>query len=274
MACASAATGQDTIVVTGKSLAEKRVQAENFVRRTASVVPNGQFARRKSFCPRVIGLAANYVPIVIATVRDAAAAAHVVEAKPGCRADLAIVFTADSDALMGALAKRDKAVFKQLSGAEESAVFAKGRAIRWWYGASPGGDDGASRAESTLIGDAMGSIAVDQMPVWSSSLIKTNLVMTLSGSIVVIDVRRVEGLPLGTVAAFAAMVSFAQVSMRADFADSPSILAVRPGNIAAAPGGLTIWDRAYLRELYRLPANREAWTQRAQLAAKIASAIE
>lgn len=271
---ASAAPAQDTIIVTGKSLQERRAQAEKFVRKAAIVLPGGQFARRDTYCPRIFGLGPAPARIVLAAVRDAAAAAGVKEGLANCRGDLAIVFTANSEALLAALEKRNNSIFRTVPGEDLRAMKAKGRAFRWWYAAIPGGADGAAEAGNQLIGEGADKLGVMAMPTWSASLISTSLKMTLGGSVVLVDVPRNEGQPLASVAAYAAMLSFAQMSPRADFADLPSVLAMRPGDGAGAPPGLTVWDRVYLRELYKLPKNREAWTQRAALAAKMAEGVD
>lgn len=272
---ATIAAAQDTtITVTGKTLQERRAQAEAFVRKTTPVLPGGQFARRDSYCPRVFGVGPAAQKVVLAAVREAAAAAGVEEAPENCKGDLAIVFSADSDALIAAMQRRSKKVFWYIPGEDLRAITAKGRAFRWWYAANPGGADGASTAQSTLVGDAMGNSEVMMMPTWSSSLIETSLKMTLGGSVVLIDVPRNEGLPLSSVASYAAMLSFAQISPRGDFRGLPSILALQPGEGRGAQPGLTVWDRAYLRELYRLPNNRAGWTQRASLAAKVAAGVD
>ncbi len=65
-----------------------------------------------------------------------------------------------------------------------------------------------------------------------------------------------------------------QVSPRADFAGMPSVLAMQPGDGMGAPAGLTVWDRAYLRELCRLPRNREGWSQRKALAKRVAVGVD
>lgn len=257
---ATAAAAQDTIVVTGKSEAERRAQANDFVRKAAPVMPGGQFARRETYCPRVFGVSPDAQRVVMKAVREAASAAGVKEGAANCKGDLAIVFSANSDALMAAMQRRSKKVFWHIPGEDLRAISAKGRAFRWWYAANPGGADGVATAESALIGDAAGNSEVMMMPTWSASLIQTSLKMTLGGSVVLVDVPRNDGLPLASVAAYAAMLSFAQVSPRADFAGMPSVLAMQPGDGLGAPAGLTVWDRAYLRELYRLPNNREGWS--------------
>lgn len=272
--CATAASAQDTIIVTGKTPAERRAQAEQYVRKAIPVLPGGQLARRVSYCPKIFGLGADAQRVVMAALTEAAKAAGVKQAPAGCKGDLAIVFTADSDELLAAMQRRSKKVFWHIPGEDLRAISAKGRAFRWWYAANPGGADGASTAQSTLIGDANGNSEVMMMPTWSASLIQTSLKMTLGGSVVLVDVPRNDGLPLASVAAYAAMLSFAQVSPRSDFKDMPSVLAMQPGDGLGAPAGMTVWDRAYLRELYRLPKNREGWSQRAMLAAKVAAGVD
>jgi hypothetical protein len=83
----------------------------------------------------------------------------------------------------------------------------------------------------------------------------------LKAATVIIDVNRATGMPLDSVAAFAALVSLAEVRPSEE-APANSIL-----NLFASDGprDITPLDISFLRALYRLPLDRTALAQRGLL---------
>ena len=79
---------------------------------------------------------------------------------------------------------------------------------------------------------------------------------------VVIDLDRVEGRLLDSVAAYAAFVAFAEIRP-SEPPPAGSILELF-GTAAGAPG-VTDWDMAFLRALYRMPLDRQARRHRGLL---------
>lgn len=256
----------DEIVVTGvpQDNAALNHSASVYVRRMAEVTELDQYAHRlQAFCPAVIGMDPQYVPHVLARIREAAAATgRLVEAKAGCTANLAIVFTEDGDALVRAMQKREPRQFDTLTIAKRKELFDTGRPVRWWYGIEPAGSDGDKSAEGTLHG-------------WRASLISTGLALDLSATVVIVDVTRAHGLPLDAVSNYAAMVSFAQINGTGNGPGGvASILGLfSPANGGGAPHELTPWDRAYLYALYHVPADRPAWQQRAAMVGQMRVAL-
>lgn len=266
-----------TIVVTGQrpeARQELEKKAAQFVRGAAVSDAAGQLARRSRYCPRVIGLPDPvHVRRVMERVAIVGDAAGLPRPRAECRPDLLIVFTDDGDKLLGQLERGNARLFAPLDGAKQRELFNSGRAVRWWYANVTGGADGASQIQPALLGDAKGSIAVQQLNVWTSSLISTNIRTTINGTIVVVDVARATGHPLDAIADYAAMVSFAQINGRQDFAGQESVLALFARGPDQSRGGLTGWDIAYLRALYGLPLNRAAWSQRNALADALVRAV-
>ncbi len=64
-------------------------------------------------------------------------------------------------------------------------------------------------------------------------------------------------LTVGQVADYVALAALADVDLDARTGDAPSILRLfdAPAPGAAAPEGLTDWDRAFLKALYHTPQN-------------------
>jgi hypothetical protein len=101
----------------------------------------------------------------------------------------------------------------------------------------------------------------------SASLIDTQMVVNLTSTIVIVDAEKSTGFALESVAAYAAMVSLAQIKLSTDYSTYPSILSMFSGGKGAdeAPRDLTEWDYAYVRALYNSPANRTARSQRTRI---------
>jgi len=84
------------------------------------------------------------------------------------------------------------------------------------------------------------------------SRITSNVSETLSAVVVLVDTHAAAGVTVAQLADFIAMVSFAKPDLEADLGKTESILqlfAVEPPN---RPRGLTEWDHAFLRGLYRI----------------------
>jgi hypothetical protein len=277
----------DTIVVTAQDRAALQNRIKTFVR-SATVVPElGQYARRNTpYCPKVVGLASGYVPHVIEKVRVAGQAAGLADPKPQCRPNLTIIFSEDADAQMTLLRKRSSRLFNGSYREKERELFGSGRPIRWWYSldmsdasGSPVGSDMSAQAAVAGGNGGSGGVpgfdGIRTQNARTTSLIETNIKVDLIGTFVVIDVTKANGYPLDAVASYAAMVSFAQINGKQDFAGFPSVLSLFADDTdkARAPTELTDWDKAYLHALYTTPSNREAWVQRSRIAGKMSQQI-
>jgi len=214
--------------------------------------------------------------MVLAKLRDAAKAAGIRELPAGCKSNLVVIFTTNGDVLMKALRSKRPGFFVNLEPVKTRELFGSGRAVRWWYENSPRGPNGQAVPGATDMNVGASATEMNSMQVYTSSLITTNIVVNLSGNVVVIDVAKAEGFPLDAIASYAAMVSFAQVTARdTALAEIPSVLGMfaRPNPRKEALRDLTAWDRAYLHGLYRIEPNRPFDTQRRRLTAKMRDAI-
>ena len=260
--------GGDEIVVTAPSRdpAELRRQVSTFTRTVSDISEDGQFARRnRPFCPAVIGLDPAYHSLVLGRIRQAAAATGVAqEAKPGCKVNLAVIFSADGDALLKALERERRALFSSQSSDKLKELFQPGKPLRWWYGTNLTGSDGMPVAEG-------------QIRRATASLIATGVQIDLSTTVMIVDVTKAEGYPLDSIASFIGMIAFAQIrGDSSSLGNAPSILSLfaRPGPRGTALRDLTVWDRAYLYGLYHTPTDRPAWQQRPRLTQAIIKAVD
>ncbi len=277
---ANAAGDSNDIVVTAvpKDPVELHKRVAGFVGKVAQSAVADQLSRRTSpFCPKVLGLDDKYTPMVLAQIREAGTAARVPELGAGCKTNLLVIFTRNGDALMAALRSQRPGFFIPLEPDKKRELFGSGRAVRWWYENAGRDANGALASnDPSRLNMAASAAELPTTAVYSSSLITTNIVVNLSGNVVVIDVNKAEGFPLDAIAAYAAMVSFAQVSARDQLlGDAPSVLGMfsRAGPRLSAFRQLTVWDLAYLDALSRIPMNRAFTKQRRALTTAMRDSI-
>jgi hypothetical protein len=254
------ASAQELVVTARRDNAEQvRAQASEFVRKVSVTAGQDQMSRMSgSYCPAIAGLDDRYVALILGRIAAAADAAGVArDRRQDCLANIAVIFTDNGDGLVKALETRAPALFANMDRVKKREVFGSGRAVRWWYGHQERDKDGMPISEG-------------QRQSFDASLISTGVRISLSGTMIVVDVNRAAGYDLAAIASYVAMVAFAPVKEpERGPSGPPSILNLFDGGGPGlqAPKALTDWDRAYLRALYTMPMDRPAWQQRAALAA-------
>ena len=276
-----------TIVVTGQkqSREEVRRKASAFVR-TATVIPaEDQYARRHDpLCPVVSGVDAKYRLIVTTKIAAISESVGLKVAKSGCSANLLVHFTNDVDGYIAGMAKIRPDLLRTMQPQERTALKQSTVPMRWLYATEARGSDGmklslGGKAASVLVSGQPGlgsNSAVEAVNLqsnrgtlntYAASLIDTQMIVRLATTIVIIDVEKSTGFSLESVAAYAAMVSLAQVKLSTDYSSYPSILSMFSGakDSSDAPRDLSEWDYAYLRALYATPPNRVSRAQRTRI---------
>jgi hypothetical protein len=234
-------------------------------------------------CIAALGLAPRHSAPVEARIRRIAEAAGIELGATGCRPNVEIRFTADSNAELRRFEVDAPRRLAQIRGAERERLLADSAPVRWWYATALRSRDNlrASTAPATWMNlqgrstSGAGSAMPDNVPGvhgYNSSLISTPAIRVLEAATVIVDISRFERMPLDAVAAYAAMVALAEIR-QPDFNSSGSILGLfaRSG---AMPQALTEWDMAMLRALYRLPLDRDARTHRGILVRDLLAAVE
>lgn len=264
------------IIVQGERLPEGvvRERASQFVKSTgvaAGMIPAARWI--DPVCPEVQGLADAGKRAAEAKMRRVAAAAGIEVAPQPCKPNIIVNFTDDGAALAKQIHRLDPRRLESLSQRSREAVLSGSAPIRWMYSTevrgrngqrliegggqgqtSPGTHDG-SGAGSSLGGDST-------MMHYESSIISTLTNRVLTSAIVIIDTDEAMGRRLDTLAAYAALVGYAEIR-NADAKPDGSILGMFESS--APPRDLTSQDSAFLRALYRMPLDREAMRHRGQL---------
>ena len=281
-----AATQQNvgnTIVVKGTRIdpGQARERAVDFVKKTGVANGQKQVARWVvPVCIKVIGLSASQEARVVGQMLAVAREAKIPVAKVDCDPNLTVTFTADAGQVVRHIHARKPHQLRELSRAEKEQMLNGNAPVRWWYATemldrdgvksnniSPGwigagegsGIPGNAVTEAVSAG-GFGDVTSTQQ-YNSGSNVRTPTVRSLYGATVIVDAKVAGSTPIDSLAAYAAMVAFAEMNASAPPPDS--ILGLfQPSSIEAS---LTDWDMAFLKSLYRMPLDRRSRIQRGHL---------
>jgi hypothetical protein len=166
-----------------------------------------------------------------------------------CKPNFFVVIASEPDALLKAWSKRDVNLFDNGDdhGYTETRKFLDAKVpVRAWYNAEIYNSDGTPlkyEISGPFKGFRTTSYAV-------ATRIRFNTVRDLASVIVLIDAARARGISFGQLAAYVAMLGFAQIKIEVKASDTPSILRLFSDAGRSAPPGLTPWDQAFLKGLY------------------------
>lgn len=270
--------GDTPITVTGTrySPAEAQARATAFVKAVLPLPAYGQYGRwTVPVCLKLTGITEPAASVVAARVRAVAVAAGIAIARPGCRANLNIIFSEDGARTASVILRRRPGLVARLPVVEKTRLINEPLPVRWWYGFEVGDGSGVSAGagagSSAALNSAAGATALAQsMPVgpdavmtnsYSSSLINTNLSIAITSATAIVDVTLATGKSLEAVADHVAMIALAPTRLPPDPPGVPSIL----GLFSNGDQRLSNWDSAYLAALYRMSLNRSGQRQRGQL---------
>ena len=273
----------DTIVVKGTRIdpGQARQRAVDFVKSTGVANGQKQVARWVvPVCIKVIGLSDQQEARVVGQMLAIAREAKIPVGKVDCDPNLTVTFTSDAGQVVRHIHARKPHQLRELSRAEKEQML-NGRApVRWWYATemldrdgvksnniSPGwigagegsGIPGNAVTEAVSAG-GFGDVTSTQQ-YNSGSNVRTPTVRSLYGATVIVDADEAGSTPIDSVAAYAAMVAFAE--MNASPPPPDSILGLfQPSSVETS---LTDWDMAFLKSLYRMPLDRRSRIQRGHL---------
>ena len=222
-------------------------QAKSFVGRIAAKPYDSSMARWQTvapICPLVAGLPRDDGEYILTRVSSIAAAAGAPLAGEHCKANLYIVVSATPDVLLKSWNKRDVNMFGDEAdqGGGKMRKFLNSKSpIRVWYNAELYSEEG------TPLGNREGRTNGRAQ----ATRIVFNSARDLTSALVMIDGPRAQGVNFGQLAAYIAMVGLAEVRADADLTDAPTILHLFSGPANDRPAGLSRWDQAFLKALYR-----------------------
>jgi len=274
---ASIQPDNQTIIVRATPLnpEEARQRAVDFVKSTGVANGQKQVARWVvPVCIKVIGVSPSQTAKIEDLMLGVAREANIPVARQGCDPNITVTFTADAGQVVKYVHQKRPQQFRELSFVELDKLLNEAAPVRWWYATqmvdregmksnniSPpwmgAGDGGGSVERVTLDGgDFMSTNQYN-----SGSHVRTPTVRSLFGATVVIDALAAGNRPVDSIAAYAAMVAFAEMSAEAP--PPESILGLfQPESVESS---LTDWDMAFLKSLYRMPLDRRSRIQRGHL---------
>ncbi|HZF96210.1 MAG TPA: hypothetical protein VEZ20_15210 [Allosphingosinicella sp.] len=265
------------IVVTGeRSALGERI--DRFVTAVTAETGNGQVARwDRRLCLDVEGVTQAQRAFLGNTIAAEGRALGLdVEAGRRCEPSAFIIFSADPDALLARLGKRRPYFFGGIPPEMRQGLRGPAAPVRWLSFAQLRGAGGERPAGFTVDlgkgGTERTLPSIRSVP----SRLETAARMDVQAMVVLVDARRLAGVSYGSLAAYLAMVVLGNVRPESgsdrQVDGSVSILGLfrdaRRGEVAT--GGLTEWDRAYLRALYQGNWNVAA----GQRMARIGTAME
>lgn len=246
-------TPVEGIVVLGMPLRE---QVETFVDAVTAPPPGRGPARwneRSGVCVGVINLARDAAQAMADRVSDVAGGLGLRVGEPGCSPNIIVIATDDAPGLTRAMVERSPNAFRpDYAGAARSSrelelFVSSDRPVRWWHVAMP------------VVRDS-GAPAV-RLPgrnapfVPGGGRLTTEMRNRLLRAYIVIDIDQAEGLTLGQLSDYVAMVALVQIDPDARVEGFNTIL-----NVVADPSSaaaLTDWDQAYLSAFYDVELNQQ-----------------
>ena len=263
----AAQPSNDTIVVRGTRLDpdQARQRAVDFVKRTGVAHGQQQVARWVvPVCVKVIGLSTPQMARVEDLMLRIAREANVPVARLGCEPNLTVSFAPDARQVVRLVHSRKPRQFDEMSRAEKEQLLNGEAPVRWWYATqtqdrdgmksnniSPGwisagegsGVSGSAVTDMVSVGGSGDITSTQQYN--SGSNVRTPTVRSLYGATVIVDAARAGKTPIDAIAAYAAMVGFAE--MNASTPPPDSILGLfQPDRTESS---LTDWDLAVLKSL-------------------------
>lgn len=255
------------VTVDGRTLSE---QARTFVE-VVGRAPGGRMLARwnSPVCIGVVNLEAAYAQAILDRIGLIAEAVGAESEAPGCSPDVTVIFgdTATVTRLVDQAVADQPGYFRPTdlgTNLDRTALtrFVESEApVRWWHVSLPVmADTGVPAIQ--LPGDEEPPTVV----VSSFSRVRSTTRDDLIHAVIVVDLQKVDGYPLGALADYVAMLALAQIQPDVDIGGADSIL----GLFDAPPGsirGMSPTDVAYLVGLYETPQNAVSnWSQERQIA--------
>ncbi len=242
----AAPTTVEGVVITAGPKPEREVIA-SFVAAISSEGATNRLGRwDRKICPGLLGVREDYARLILDRIGETAQEVGLDVGEPGCRANMLVVFTANSGAVTKAMVEGNSDVFGKYDqgvnrGRKALKAFVLSQApVRWWHVSARKTADGQRY-------DVGGMVRVRDV-----GRLKATTRDDFDHVILVVDASRVGKVRMTALADYIAMVGLAQIDTEAETGEVQSILNLFSDRDAgrAPVDGLTTWDRAYLKGLY------------------------
>lgn len=263
----------DEVIVRGRRMSEiesgLRIEVDRFVMGVAAPAPGRGYARwQRSVCISVQNLEQKAAQYLVDRISRLAADVGLEPGEPGCSPNVVVAFTVDGKQAARRLVDEQPDVLRPglegvQRGLEALHEFAESdKPVRWWHVSMPVEARSGTPAINTRRDEPSTAPSVT---VEGPSRIHSGVRDDLVYAIIIVDGPKLRG--KGTtweqLGDYLALVSLAQIDFSAQPSGFDSIL-----NLFSNPkaySGLTDWDRAYVRALYRFDQERDPRMQRNEL---------
>ncbi len=181
-----------------------------------------------------------------------------------CRPNLYVVVIADPEKALAELGFRKRAtLFGETGGSVIREFIDTARPVRVWYSSAM--TDPLGAPPSKLLSCTSGPLC--NAPLFEHvqpTHLSFNRIWNLSRVVVIVDKSRLTAVSPGQLADYAAMVGLAEIRPQARLDDARTILRLFDSASAAAPVGMSDWDRGFLKSLYATP--QKSTQQRSEIA--------
>lgn len=249
---AAPSTTVEGLVITARAAAPPVDTVSAFVADVSAPTVNGRLARwDRKICTSVIGLKPPYGQRIVDRIALVAVTVGLQIGEPGCKPNMVIVATDDSQAMAKVVVDRNRSILEggvdgNSRGRKALKAFVETpRQVRWWHVTQTVGVDGFGYQRG-MDGEP-GSLTVRSL-----GRIRATTRDDFLGVIIMVDVTRIGVIRFEALTDYIAMVGLAQIDPDTDPSGVPTVLnlfAARDSD-ATPPPGLTAWDVAYLQSLY------------------------
>jgi hypothetical protein len=232
---------------------------------------------RKPICPLVAGLPRQDGQFVFDRLTDDLTAVGVSMGEVGCKPNFIIAATRRPELDLKDWHKRFWIIFGQAGfdgkGEPAQKFISVARPVRIWYDASLVDEvgNGPSAAAAAIVDSGMqNGSGFNGTPTFQVSALpraEFSAVPALSSVIAVIDLTKVAGLDWRQVTDYIAFAGLTSVDLDANLGSAPSIMQLFTAMPEARPDSLSLWDSAFLNELYH--TSQMARHQRVEIAKRM-----
>jgi hypothetical protein len=210
-------------------------------------------------CFYLAGLTSEQVKFVLARLSQASSSAGAPLARTPCQPNFVILATSEPERVLKASYARNPQLFGNATPAQirqflESSQF---RPVRAWYNINLGRKSGVHNGHFVPSSNQA-----------ESSPFVGNTVFDFFSIVAIIDTNRTEHTRPDQLADYLVMAGLTNADLDADLGSAPSILRLFAPSAENQPSGLSAWDAAFLKALYR--SNQTSRTQRSEIAERVA----
>ncbi|WP_425995664.1 hypothetical protein [Caulobacter sp. DWR1-3-2b1] len=202
-----------------------------------------------------------------ARIREVGAQVGVQFEKKACRPNLLVLFSREPQVMLQKARDRRKIYFEPATPVQIQRFMANTRPVRWWNSVVviP------SWGSASVVGDPDAALEIKS----PGSRIEQPTRSAIRGSLIVVDASQADGVEVGAISDYIALVSLTDVKQEADLTGYNSILNLfAPGSSGDLAKRLTAFDLAYLRGIYSVRDDGSGLTQIGRIATAMASDLE